>query len=115
MKLNNLVISWILFKDKVDRFYDFAKQHLTVWKDDQNGLEEHLNGERALGVQNARLMVAFVDDAYLASHYCGQEINYANTLGQEILVVKLQEGLELEGKGSAGLIANSKDKVSTVR
>ena len=100
--------SWNLFKDKVDRFYDFAKQHLTLWKDD-------LNGDMMFGVQNARLMVAFVDDAYLALHYCGEEINYANTLGQEILVVKLQEGLELEGKGSAGLIANSKDKVSTVR
>ena len=106
-----------LFKDKVDRFYDFALDfsHLTLWKDDQNDLEERLNGERALGVHNARLMVAFVDDAYLASHNCGKEINYANTLKKEMLVVMLQEGLELEGKGSAGSIANSKDKVSTVR
>ena len=107
--------SWNLFKDKVDRFYDFAKQHLTLWKDDKNGIKDHLNGDMAFGVQNARLIVAFLDDAYLASHNCGKEINYANTLGQEMLVVKLQEGLELEGKGSAGSIANSKDKVSTVR
>ena len=55
--------SWNLFKDKVDRFYDFAREsHLTLWKDDQNGIKDHLNnlnhlnGEMAYmyGIRNAR-------------------------------------------------------------
>lgn len=91
-------------QDLVDRFYQFAEEHseMKFWNDD------HLNGDKALGIQDSSVIVAFLDDAYFESKKCKTEINYAESLDKEIIFVKLQQDLELLGRGSISLIASTK-------
>ena len=91
-------------QDLVDRFYQVAEEHskMKFWNDD------HLNGDKALGVQDSSVIVAFLDDAYFKSKKCKTEINYAESLDKEIIFVKLQQDLELLGRGSISLIASTK-------
>ena len=58
---------------------------MKFWNDD------HLNGDKALGVQDSSVIVAFLDDAYFESRKCKTEINYAESLDKEIIFVKLQQ------------------------
>ena len=99
----------------VDRFYKWAveKSSIQFWKDDQNRVNDHPNDHRALGVQNSRVIVAFVSDAYFASKNCHKEINYAESLEKQIIFVKLQKNVKLLGRGAISLIANTKLYVST--
>lgn len=75
---------------------------MKFWNDD------HLNGDKALGIQDSSVIVAFLDDAYFESKKCKTEINYAESLDKEIIFVKLQQDLELLGRGSISLIASTK-------
>ena len=101
----------------VDRFYEWAKQEnssLEIWKDDKDGINDHLNDDMASGIQGAQVVVAFVSDAYFTSKNCFKEINYAESLQKEIIIVKMEEDLELLGRGAISLIANTKLNVSIV-
>ena len=87
----------------MDRFYEWAKQNnsnIEFWKDDQGGINDHLNEDMALGIQGARVVVF--------------EINYAESLKKEIIIVKLEVDVELLGRGAISLIANTKLCVSIV-
>ena len=79
---------------------------MKFWNDDQRG--DQLNDDRALGIQDSGVIVAFLDDAYFESNKCKTEINYAESLDKEIIFVKLQQDLELLGRGSISLIASTK-------
>ena len=87
------IYSWSYCKDVVDRFYNWTKEQgsFKVWKDDRKGITGHLNNDMAAAVQKSRLVVAFLSDAYFQSRNCYKEINYADTLEKEILIVKLQK------------------------
>ena len=111
------IVSWKCKKDKVDRFYDWAKQNnsnIELWKDDKDGIKDHLNDDMASGIQDASVVVAFVSDAYFTSKNCYKEINYAESLEKKIIVVKMEKDLELLGRGAISLIANTKLNVSIV-
>ena len=101
----------------MDRFYEWAKQNnsnIEFWKDDQGGINDHLNEDMALGIQGAHVVVVFISDAYFTSKNCYKEINYAESLKKEIIIVKMEKDLELLGKGAISLIANTKLCVSIV-
>lgn len=96
----------------VDRFFDWAKDRCTLslwrlWKDDRNGITGHLNDDIALGIQKSQLVVAFVSDQYFESRNCHKELNYADTLAKDILIVKLQKDVELAGRGAISLISST--------
>lgn len=101
--------SWSYCKDVVDRFYLWTKEHdsFKIWKDDRNGITGHLNNDMAAAVQKSCLVVVFLSDEYFESRNCFKELNYADTLEKEILVVKLQKDLQLAGRGAISLITSS--------
>ena len=101
----------------MDRFYEWAKQNnsnIEFWKDDQGGINDHLNEDMALGIQGAHVVVVFISDAYFTSKNCYKEINYAESLKKEIIIVKMEKDLELLGKGAISLIVKTKLNVSIV-
>ena len=104
------MLSWNEAKDVVDRFYDWFTKNsdIKVWKDDQDGISDHLNDDIARGIEESRLVVAFVSDGYFASRHCQMELNYAYTLAKDIIIVKLRNELELLGRGAISLIASDK-------
>ena len=101
----------------MDRFYEWAKQNnsnIEFWKDDQGGINDHLNEDMALGIQGAHVVVVFISDAYFTSKNCYKEINYAESLKKEIIIVKMEEDVELLGRGAISLIVKTKLNVSIV-
>ena len=101
----------------MDRFYEWAKQEnssMEIWKDDKDGINDHLNDDMATGIQDASVVVVFLSDAYCQSKNCNKEITYAKSLEKEIIIVKLEEDVELLGRGDISLIANTKLCVSIV-
>lgn len=94
----------------MDRFYDWFKKNgeINIWKDDQNGINDHINNDMAFGIENARLVLVFLTEPYFTSENCFKEINYADSLKRDLIIVKLQPGLNLGGRGAISLIANSK-------
>ena len=101
----------------MDRFYEWAKQNnsnIEFWKDDQGGINDHLNEDMALGIQGAHVVVVFISDAYFQSKNCNKEINYAESLKREIIIVKMEEDVELLGRGAISLIVKTKLNVSIV-
>ena len=78
----------------MDRFYEWAKQEnssLDIWKDDKGGINDHLNEDMALRIQGAHVVVVFISDAYFQSKNCQKEINYAESLKREIIIVKMED------------------------
>ena len=98
----------------VERFVKFARHHsdLNFWWDDQKDIHDRLSNDMAFGVQNSCVVVVFVSDAYFASNSSAQEINYADKLRKEMIIVKMQKGFEVLRRGSISLIASSKSNVS---
>ena len=99
----------------VERFVKFARHYsdLNFWWDDQKDIHDRLSDDMAYGVQNSCVVVVFVSDAYFASNSSAQEVNYADTLRKEMIIVKMRKGFEVLGRGSIGLIASSKSNVSS--
>ena len=100
----------------VNRFYEWANQgsRIRFWKDNHDGDNDHLDGVMASAIQDSRVVVLFLSNAYLKSVNCCKGISYAQSLEKEIIVVKLEKDLELLGKGAISLIANTKLNVSIV-
>ena len=101
-------------KDVVHRFYDWAKQRneSKFWMNDQHGTGDRLTDETEFAIQNSRLVVAFCSDSYFESNSCIEELNYADSLRKEIIIVKLRNELQLAGRGGISLIISAKLYVS---
>ena len=99
----------------VERFVKIARHYsdLNFWWDDQKDIHDRLSDDMAYGVQNSCVVVVFVSDAYFASNSSAQEVNYADTLRKEMIIVKMRKGFEVLGRGSIGSIASSKSNVSS--
>ena len=62
----------------------------------------------AFGIENARLILVFLSEPYFDSKSCKKELNYADILDKDIIIVKLEPHLEILGRGSISLITSSK-------
>ena len=108
------VLSWKDSKEVVDRFYEYCEKNsdIKLWKDDKDGIRDHLTDDMASGIEDSRLVLAFASDGYFKSRNCHLEMNYAHTLAKEIIFVKQRDDLKLAGRGSISLIASGKLYVS---
>ena len=75
---------------------------------DQHGTGDRLTDDTSFAIQNSRLVVAFCSDSYFESNSCIEELNYADSLRKEIIIVKLHKSLDLLGRGSISLIASTR-------
>ena len=100
----------------MNRFYEWANQRSRIkfWADHHDGDNDHLDGVMASAIQNSRVVVLFLSNEYFKSANCLKEISYAESMEKEIIVVKLEKDLQLMGRGSISLIANTKLNVSIV-
>ena len=109
--------SWNYKKSVVDRFYDWCKENsgISLWKDDRDGINDHVNDDMAIGVEDSHIVLAFVSESYFMSKNCHKELNYAEQLDKEIIIVKLEKDMELLGRGSLSLISSTKLYVRNLR
>ena len=110
--------SWNYKKSVVDRFYDWCKENsqgISLWKDDRDGINDHVNDDMAIGVEDSHLVLAFVSESYFMSKNCHKELNYAEQLDKKIVIVKSEKDMELLGRGSLSLISCTKLYVRNLR
>ena len=79
-----------------------------MWKDDEGGITGNVFHDMANAVQNAGLMIVCASEAYCSSECCRLELEYAQHMRKEMVLIRLDPNLNFGGKGSVGLILASK-------
>ena len=112
--------SWGYKKTLVDRLYKFlVEKGYEVWKDDEGGMKGHLVDDMAgkmihlilihwifskEAVENADFVIVCFSMPYAQSKNCKKELEYADELGKELILVKLDPDADVRGHGAFSMI-----------